>query len=99
MAMVYHWPRGELALLQAPALALDVLDVVHLAQGGPDHAGEVLALGLVARRQDLLGQLARRHRLAALLEQVGQEYTERRLTARPGWRRTLPRGRRWGAGR
>src|ERR1700682_2020318 len=43
-----HFRRSILALLQAVAFALQVLDVVHPAEHDPDHVGEILAVGLIA---------------------------------------------------
>src|SRR5262249_53288552 len=80
--------REALALLQAPTLSLYVLDVLHLPQGGPHHARELLALRLVAGRQHLLGQVAGRDRLGALLQDVGQQAAQGGLAlaqAKSGW--------------
>ena len=44
---------------QTISLSRHMLDVGHLADARPNHADEILALGLIPRRQDPRSQLSR----------------------------------------
>lgn len=62
---------GEVFSHQALPADIKYRPVTH-DPGDPDHIREVLAGAVVARLQGLCRQLAARHRLGALLQDLGQ---------------------------
>jgi hypothetical protein len=63
-------PGSGLCLLQPVALLGNVLNIFHFGHNDPDHIHKVLTGTVVARLQGLGSQLAARHRLGALLQDL-----------------------------
>src|SRR5262249_43886031 len=76
-ALRHEAPRTIRGLCLPPeliALPPHVLDIVHLSQHGPNDISELLAVALVTRLENAIGQLAAGERLAAAFKDIQQSF-------------------------